>query len=344
MSRTHFISFAPASVLALCALLIGCDQRPPQNELAGEIQGTTYHIKWISPDQAVDLDSVRAAVDATFARIDGKLSNWRDDSEISRINQTKTTDWIAISPELAELLDIARVVYEKSQGCYDLTVKPLFDLWGFAKHQNQVPTPQQIEAVLPHIGLDKLELDTSNLRLRKRDPELAIDLSSIAQGYTVGAVARYLESMGIQNYLAEVGGEMKVKGRKADGDTWRVAVEKPTPFSREVQKILEIQEQNGVAIMTSGTYRNFFEQDGHNYSHILDPKTGRPVTHHLLSTTVLHPDPTWADAWSTALLCLGEERGSALADAEGLRVLFISGEQGALREQTSKTWAQIPSP
>ncbi|WP_240342327.1 FAD:protein FMN transferase [Methylococcus sp. EFPC2] len=323
-------------------LLVACQPNGGETELAGSVQGTTYHIKWAHANPDLKIEDIRKNVEDIFARIDVKLSNWRQDSEISALNRAKTTAWLPVSPEIAELIAIARVVHEKSAGCYDLTVKPIFDLWGFSRHENRVPTAEEIAAVLPHIGLDKLELDAENLRIRKRDPELAIDLSSIAQGYTVGAVARYLEGLGIQNYLAEIGGEMKVKGRKANGDEWRVAVEKPTPFTREVQKILSIHQQNGVAIMTSGTYRNFFEQQGHVYSHILDPKTGKPVTHHLLSDTVLHEDPTWADAWSTALLCLGEEEGARVAEAEKLRVLFISGENGQLKERLSSELEKNP--
>lgn len=339
--KTSFL--LPMLALA-AALLTACQSNNGETELAGSVQGTTYHIKWANKNLDLRTEDVRKGVEDTFARIDVKLSNWREDSEISALNRAKTTDWLPVSPEIAELVGIARVVYEKSGGCYDLTIKPLFDLWGFSRHENRVPEPAEIEALLPHIGLDKLELDTERLRLRKRDPELAIDLSSIAQGYTVGAIARYLESLGVQDYLAEIGGEMKVKGRKANGDEWRVAVEKPTPFAREVQKILSIHQQNGLAIMTSGTYRNFFEQQGKVYSHILNPKTGRPVSHTLLSDTVLHEDPTWADAWSTALLCLGEEQGLKLAEAEKLRVLFISGENGALRERLSSELERNPAP
>jgi thiamine biosynthesis lipoprotein len=136
---------------------------------------------------------------------------------------------------------------------------------------------------------------------------------------------------------------MKVKGRKANGDLWKIAIEKPTPFTREVQTIIAIHQENGVAVMTSGTYRNFFEQQGQVYSHIIDPKTGKPVTHHLLSVTVLHDDPVWADAWSTALLCLGEEEGFKAAEAEKLRALLIYGENRELRERLSSEMAKDPN-
>ncbi len=326
----------------MAALLAACQQGPKEVEISGSVQGTTYHIKSVTDAPAETVADLQKQVEATFADIDLKLSNYREDSEITRFNRQKTTEWQAVSPEIFNLVSIAQVVHAKSAGCYDLTVKPLFDLWGFSRHQTRVPEPREIAALLPHIGMDKLELDAGQNRMRKRDPDLAVDLSSIAQGYTVGAVAKILESRGIQNYMDEIGGEMKVRGRKANGEDWRIAVEKPTPFTREVQRILSLHQQAGVAVMTSGTYRNFFEQGGQVYSHIINPKTGKPVNHKLLSVTVLHDDPTWADAWSTALLCLGEEEGYKTAEAEGLRALFIYGENKELKEKISPALAREP--
>jgi thiamine biosynthesis lipoprotein len=325
----------------LCVLIFltftACQQKT-ETQLAGEIQGTTYHIKMVLDGLDVPLEQVRADVDEVFRRVDEKLSNWREDSEISRINGQETTDWLPVSPELAHLLAVGKDIHNRSEGCYDLTVKPIFDLWGFSRHENRVPEQAEIDRVLTEVGMDKLELDAEQRRIRKLNPGVRIDLSSIAQGYTVAAVAERLESRGIQNYLAEIGGEMKVKGHKADGSPWRVAIEKPTPFKREVQRILDIHQQNGTAIMTSGTYRNFFESGGQVYSHILDPKTGRPVTHNLLSVTVLHESPTLADAWSTALLCVGEVEGEKIAEAEHLKVLFIYRDGQELKERMSSAF------
>jgi thiamine biosynthesis lipoprotein len=329
----------PALVAALA--LAACQPNAP-TELKGSIQGTTYHIKMVLDGIEVTPEQVKGDVEAVFRTVDEKLSNWRPDSEISKLNDLKTTDWLPASPEIVKLVEIARSVHEKSQGCYDLTVKPLFDLWGFSKHEDRVPSQAEIDATLRHVGLGKLELDPAGHRLRKQDPELRIDLGSIAQGYTVGAVAEHLERRGIHHYLAEIGGEMKVKGTKADGSPWRVAIEKPTPFVREVQRVLDVHEQAGAAVMTSGTYRNFFESGGKTYSHILDPHTGRPVTHNLLSVTVLHENPTLADAWSTALLCVGEVEGYRIAEAEQLKALFIYRDGNELKEKMSTAFASAP--
>jgi len=288
---------------------------------------------------SASLDEIQQQVSATLAKIDTQLSNYREDSEISGINRQEDTEWQSVSEEITQLLVIAEKVYQRSNGCYDLTVKPLFDLWGFSRHENRIPSQVEIDSLLPHVGMHLLKIDEVKQRIRKKDPKLKIDLSSIAQGYSVGVVAKLLEAFGIQNYLVEIGGEMIVKGRKTNGDDWRVAVETPTPFTRELQRIIDVREQEGEAIMTAGTYRNFFEKDGQAYSHILNPKTGRPVTHHLSSVTVMHDDPTWADAWDTALLCVGEQEAKRIAEAENLKVLLIYDKGGKLDEYMSKAFA-----
>lgn len=334
---------APKLLTTLAALcLTACQPGGVETELAGNIQGTTYHIKMVLTGLDVKPEELRKGVEDTFADIDIKLSNYREDSEISALNRNKTTDWLPVSKEIAELVAISKTVHAQSGGCLDLTIKPIFDLWGFSRHETKVPAQADIDRVLTHVGMDKLLVDEEHSRIRKTDPELGIDLSSIAQGYTVGAIAKYLESKNIQNYMAEIGGEMKVKGHKANGDEWRIAIEKPTPFTREVQKIISIHQQNGEAVMTSGTYRNFFEEGGKTYSHIINPKTGKPVTHNLLSVTVLHDDPTWADAWDTALLCQGEQEGNKTAEANKLRVLFIYHEGKELKELLSGELAKAP--
>ena len=328
--------------LAFFALALSGCQQARETLIEGEIQGTTYHIKMVLDKSRPDINTLREAITASFQKVDEQMSNWRDDSEIARLNQNTATGKIPVSPELYGLLLKAREVYERSGGCYDVTVKPLVDAWGFAKHENRVPNRDEIARILPNIGMNLLKIEATDPAVTKLNPAIKIDLASIGQGYTVSVVADLLEHYGITNYLAEIGGEMKVKGKKADGSAWRVAIEKPTPFKREVQKVMEIHQQTGTAIMTSGTYRNFFESGGKAYSHIINPKTGEPVTHNLLSTTVLHDDPTMADAWSTALLCLGEVDGKAIAEREHLRAMFIYHEGTELKEDMTTAMSREP--
>ena len=324
--------------LLLSLLLLGCKDASREAEVSGDAQGTTYHIKLVLNEDSASLAEVDQQINAELAEVDSKMSNYRDDSEISRLNAQETSDWLPVSAEIAGLLAIADQVYRRSEGCYDLTVKPLFDLWGFSKHENRVPTDQEIAELMPHIGMPLLEIDAAGHRIKKKDPKLKIDLSSIAQGYSVGVVARRLDSMGVEDYLVEIGGEMLVKGRKANGEYWRIGVETPTPSGRGLQKIIDIKEIKGTAVMTAGTYRNFFVDKGQNYSHILNPKTGRPVNHRLRSVTVVHDDPSWADAWDTALLCVGESKAMQIAEAENLKVLLVYENGNKLNEYASEAF------
>lgn len=325
--------------LLLSVCLSGCENLPAEVELAGAAQGTTYHVKFV-PVAEIDNQALHQEIDARLADIDLHYSNYRSDSEISRFNLRGDTEWVEVSPDLVKLVSIAKVVHGKTGGCYDLTVQPLLEAWGFFKHEGQVPSDEQIAAAKAKVGLQKIELNPAENRMRKTDAETRMDLSSIGQGYAIGQVANLLESHGIANYLVEIGGEMKVRGAKSGGVLWRVAIEKPTPERREVLRIIAVPAQRPLAIMTSGSYRNFFESGGKVYSHIVNPATGRPVDHHLVSVSVLHDDPTWADAWSTALLCLGEVEGPKLAAAEGLEALFVYGENGQLQELFSPALSQ----
>jgi FAD:protein FMN transferase len=321
----------------LVLILSGC-QPSGETSLSGEAQGTTYHIKLVMTGVRTPIEDIKKQVYDTLSEIDAQMSNYREDSEISRLNQLEKDTWLPVSKEISEMLVIARSVYERSNGCYDLTTKPLFDLWGFSSHVNRVPADQEIDNLLPHVGMSLLEIDDVNHRVRKKDLKVKIDLSSIAQGYSVGVLAKRIEALGVHNYLIELGGEMMVKGRKTNGNHWRVGIESPTPLSRELGKVLDIREQYGTAVMTAGTYRNFFEDSGTAYSHILNPKTGRPVTHHLRSVTVMHDDPAWADAWDTALLCVGEKEAIRIVETENLKALLIYESDNNLKEYMSKAF------
>ena len=323
---------------ALLVLLLtaGCDSGPRVETFSGLQQGTSYHIKVVLDAPERDRKEIEGLIERLFLTVDLALSTYREDSDLSRFNRSESRDWVEVAPSVVQLTALARGVSEKTQGCFDPTIKPLFDLWGFSRAGPQrQPEEAEIRRVQSQIGIEGIELDLEGHRLRKKDPSRTLDLSSIGQGYTVGEIARALEARGLTSYLVEIGGELKVRGLKPDGSHWRVAVEKPTPTTAAIQALLDVREVRGTAIMTAGTYRHFFEQDGQVFSHILDPRAGRPVQHNLLSVTVLHEDPTLADLWDTALLCVGEEEAKRLAVQEDLRVLLISDHDHQLIEWTS---------
>jgi len=319
-------------ILFLALSMAGCSEQAIQ-KLQGAAQGTTYHISYWS-ESPVDDKDIKKAIESEFATIDKMLSNYRPDSTIETFNSTENTDSFVVGPEIVALVRAARTVNQASQGCYDLTIKPLFDLWGFRDEKQTVPQETAIVKTLAQIGMEKLEV-IDDTGLRKKQADLKVDLSSIAQGYSVERISQVLMQKGIKNYLVEIGGELKTNGHKPDMQSWRIALERPLPGEQVLHKVITMAKDLPFAVMTSGTYRHFFAENGVRYSHILDARTGRPVSHDLVSVTVIHPDPVIADAWSTALLCLGQQDGMAAANAEKISALFIQQQGNELIESKS---------
>ncbi|MGR8929418.1 MAG: FAD:protein FMN transferase [Gammaproteobacteria bacterium] len=319
-------------VLVACSMA-ACDQRQELTKFEGFAQGTTYHISYWS-DAPVDAQALQSEVEQGFGDIDKVLSNYRQDSVIEIFNHHPADDSQFVGNEIVELFKVASRVSHASQGCYDLTVKPLYELWGFQDDKLQIPDDVKLQDALSQVGLDKVALiDDNHL---KKPGNVRIDVASVAQGYSVEKISRILERYGVHNYLVEIGGELKTNGHKSDGSAWRIAVEKPLPGEQRMMKVLTTPKDQPFAVMTSGTYRHYFDVNGERYSHILDARNGKPVTHDLVAVTVLHDDPTVADAWSTALLCVGQEQGMQLANAERLKVLFIQQQGENLVETHSQ--------
>lgn len=335
------MSLKSLSVFAF--LLVGltaCSQPDQIQRISGPAQGSTFTVSFWS-EHELDKSSLETQLKDELDRIDLLMSNYRPDSVIEAFNAQQSQNPVEVGDELVQMVEIARQVSAYSEGCYDLTVKPYFELWGFRGDKLTKPSAEQIQALKQTIGLDKLK--STETSLTKLNPALRVDVSSIAQGYTVGQLAKILDKAGIQNYLVEVGGELVSKGKKPEAKAWRVAIEKPLPDSQKLQKIISVQQDEPLSIMTSGTYRHFYDQDGVRYSHVLDARTGTPVTHATVSTTILIPDPTWGDAWSTAFLCMGSEQGLKVADELKLPVLFIDQQGADFIEKPSKALTEALS-
>lgn len=311
--------------LVLTLLLSACGEPAPEvSKFEGMTQGTSYHISyWL--DKPLDAKALEAAVNAEFAGIDKTFSNYRPDSVIEGFNNNAAIDSQSVGDEIVTLFKIARQVSEASQGCYDVTIKPLFDLWGFQGESLTIPDEAVLQEALQKIGQAKVVVvDDTHLQ---KPASIRVDVSSVAQGYSVEKISQLMEQQGIHNYLVEIGGELKTHGHKPDGSAWRIAVEKPLPGEQRLMKVLTMPKDEPMAVMTSGTYRHYFDVNGQRYSHILDARTGKPVAHDLVAVTVLHDDPTVADAWSTALLCLGQQQGMQIADVAQIKALFVQ-QQG----------------
>ncbi len=312
------------TALALTCLVSGClfDSEPDVVSLSGETMGTTFNITAIGDD--LDEAALASAVEATLADVNAKMSNWDPNSEVSTFSASPSTDPVSVSPEFATVIAAANDVHDKSGGTFDVTLGPLIELWGFGprKPEDPVPSDADIQAALDAVGQARLlSLDTQAGTLSKSDPGVGINLSAIAKGYGIDAVAETLAETGIENYLVEIGGDVVAKGENDKGESWRIGVEKPDAGSQDLQLIVPL---NNLGMATSGDYKNFFEQDGVRYSHIIDPTTGRPITHHTTSVTVLAENAMMADAWATAMLALGQDEGMKLAEEHKLAVFFIS--------------------
>lgn len=331
--RRHYLSSLSKyyGMALFLVMLTGCSE-PAVQKLEGSAQGTTYHISYWS-ELPVDEKNLKSSIVNEFATIDKVLSNYRPDSIIETFNNTENMDSQEVGGEIVSLVRVAQTVHQLSQGCYDLTIKPLFDLWGFRDDALTIPDDSAILETLTQIGMEKLEI-VDETHLRKKQSNLKVDLSSIAQGYSVERISSLLAQKGIVNYLVEIGGELKTRGHKPDTSLWRIAVERPLPGAQVMHKIITMPK-SPIAVMTSGTYRHYFDDRGLRYSHILDARTGRPVTHDLVSVTVIHEDPVVADAWSTALLCLGQKDGMKAANTEKIAALFIKQQGKELIESRS---------
>ncbi len=314
-------------------LLAGCSE-PSIQKFEGSTQGTTFHISYWSYSPLSD-KAIEATIESQLEIIDKTLSNYRPDSVIELFNSNENTQSQEVGNEIVSLVRIAQIVFQDSQGCFDLTTKPLFDLWGFRGDTPAIPDEAAVLKTLSKIGMEKLEV-VDDTHLRKKQADLKVDLSSIAQGYSVGKISRVLEQNGINDYLVEIGGELQTRGHKPDSQPWRIALERPLPGEQRMQKRITMPKESPMAVMTSGTYNHYFDYQGQRYSHILDARTGRPITHDLVSVTVIHEDPTIADAWDTALLCMGQKDGLQAANAAKIPALFIQQQGTNLIESRSE--------
>ena len=303
---------------------------PMRVVLSGPIMGTTWSViaSRLDPSHA-ELRRARVAVEEQLATTERLMSTWDPDSELSRFNRHVSTDPFRLSPQAREVLSLALEVSEKTAGAFDVTVGPLVSAWGFgagARSPARRPETAELAEIRARVGFRFLELDPFKATVRKRRADVICDLSGIAKGFAVDEAARALTDLGWTDFLIEVGGEVRARGRRPDGEIWRVGVERPDASGRAVQAVVALADR---AMATSGDYRSFrIESDDRRgderLSHVIDPRTGRPVSHHLASVSVVHGDAALADAWATALLVLGPEQGFALAEAEGIGAYFIT--------------------
>lgn len=327
--------FHPQGIIALllltCALLIvGCSQsdEPQELYLEGKTMGTTFHIKVYAKQEKLDSLNLLPEINQLLKEINQSMSTYISDSEINQFNQLAAGQVMPISSDFRAVVSESIRLGESTK-TLDVTMGPLIDLWGFGpdKKPTKRPSDAELAAMVNNIGVDKLMLTEQGLAKTKDGLELSF--SATAKGYGIDKVAELLESYDLTNYMVEIGGELRVSGTKPSNAAWRIAIEQPDapPGAREVHKVVE-PGTNGMA--TSGDYRIFYEMEGETYSHLIDPITGMPSRHDLVSVTVLHPSAMTADGLATALTVMGMEKAQRYAKKHGLAVYLIAKSKDGL--------------
>ena len=324
-------------------ILTACTDSPESSgsglkatRFSGSTMGTTYNVTLVTQDhQVVDTFDIKRHVGALLLDINQSLSTYIADSELMKLNSEPEGLWLPVSTSLFDVLSMSRDISILSSGAFDVTLGPLVDLWGFgsgSERHDRLPTDSELAEVQKNIGHQYIEYDQAQRRVLRRIP-LRIDLSAIAKGYGVDRVAQLLSAQGFKNHLVEIGGELRLTGVSQRGTPWRVAVESPSAgLSQRAQRAITL---SGLGMATSGDYRNYFEVDGQRYSHTIDPRTLKPITHNLASVTVLAPLAAQADGWATAFNVLGVEEALKLANQEGIAAFFLVKTERGFDEITS---------
>ncbi len=321
-------------------MLTGCQPQSRLVELRGNTMGTYYVVKYLPPSTSITQTTIQHTIIRLLANINHQMSTYDAFSEISRFNALKEINQpIEISEDFMNVVLEAKRIYTLTDGALDITIGPLVNLWGFGADGHwltQPPDNTLIQNRLSWTGMDKLLIH--NMALSKKIPELSLDLSAIAKGYGVDAVGKYLEQQGIHNYLVEIGGEIRARG-KNDTVPWRIAIEKPiVSLSPQVQRVIEL---NNLSMATSGNYRHFFDYHGIRYSHTIDPKTGWPINNNIVSMTVIDHSCMTADGFATGFFIMSPEQALKRAEELNIPIYFLVIEQGKIVEYYSSAFSLL---
>jgi thiamine biosynthesis lipoprotein len=302
---------------AFCVLLSACAK--PELHLEGTTMATTWRVT-VDGAPTDQSDVIRNEVQAKLDALEHIFSNWQNDSAVSRWNASRSTEFQPVPRELAEVANLALRIAKETDGAMDITIAPLIDLWGFgpAKPQTTPPNHEAVKHAMQHCGWQKLEVQIDPPMLRKSDPELTINLSTLVEGFASDTIAGLLQSSGHVRVLVDVGGAINARGK-----AWTIAVQEPGAATGDALATMQLTEE---AVTTAGTYRKHFDQNGKRFSHIIDPRTGHPVSHSLISVSVFAKRAVIADGYDTGLLVLGPDKGRELADKLGLKTIFITAQ------------------
>jgi len=313
---------------------------PHEYLVTGPTMGTTFTVKVVARGGDDTLKERLAGIlRDVLEGVDGAMSTYRTDSEIAAFNRHGTEDFDA-SPELMEVMAEAQRIARLSGGAFDITVGPLVDAWGFGTVSAAEPPSEEIlHGLLAVTGFEQIEVDSDLGVLRKARPDCRADLSAIAKGFAVDRVATALDVEGFRNYMVEIGGEVRTRGRNGVGKPWRIGIERPDYDTRAVYVTIPLSD---LALATSGDYRNYVERNGVRISHTIDPRTGRPIAHGLASVSVIHSSCMTADALATALEVLGPVEGPETAELYDIPAFFLVRiDDNRFKEMHTDVWAAL---
>ncbi len=328
--------------------LTGCSKcsknLPALFSITGNTMGTTYSVKIVKNDSTITEEfysDLQNNIKNILKVVNLQMSTYIKESEISRFNSSRNTNWHPIAQDFAYVANEALKIGYESGGALDITIGPIVNLWGFGPPNKgrTIPDSLKIEFYKSLTGLEKIAVRLNPPAIKKYIPEMYIDLSAIAKGFGVDKVASYLDENNIKNYMIEIGGEIIAKGKNQHNKIWQIGISNPDNSS----KILKIVALNHKSLATSGDYQNYFEINNKRYSHTLDPRTGKPITHKLVSVSVIHKSTMLADGYATAINVLGPREGFKLATKLELPVLMIVKEDGEFIEIMTQQFEQILS-
>lgn len=302
-------------VLGTVWILIRHNSPVPYQKNAGTIFGTVYAVTYQSRDD------LHEDIEAALHRFDGSLSPFNDTSVIARVNRNEP---VVADTLFANVFRRSQEVSAETRGAFDITVAPLVNAWGFGFRDGAFPDSSVVDSLLAFTGYRRVSLGTDG-RIRKDDPRLMLTCSAVAKGYAVDVVAQLLSRRGVDNYMVDIGGEVVTRGLNPTGGPWRIGINKPEDDSLSVSGALqEILHVTDAAMATSGNYRNYYYHEGKKYAHTVDPRTGYPVQHEILSATVIAPDCMSADAYATAFMVMGLDSARRFVeDKAGVEAYFV---------------------
>ena len=319
-------------ILATIWILARRNQKAEFNTASGFVFGTVYKIAY---QHDADL---KPEIEAELKRFDQSLSPFNDSSVISRVNRNEE---LVTDSFFQTCFNRSMEISRETKGAFDITIAPLANAWGFGFKKGAFPDSLMIDSLLQITGYEKVKLE--NGKVVKQDPRIMLSCSAVAKGYSVDVIARLLDRKGIKNYMVDIGGELVVKGVNPKEEAWRIGINKPVDDSlslnQEIQTTLKL---TNVGIATSGNYRNFYYKDGKKYAHTIDPRTGYPVQHNILSATVVADDCMTADALATAFMVMGLDEAEAFTKSHpNIGAYFIySDEKGEVKSYFTKNMKQ----